>query len=113
MILTAPFVSLTHFAPYHYCTGFSRYYFQWHLGMLGLEIVELVTNGGYFDLLAQEVLRFDSAARIYSGKRLGIFERFAVRVVVGALRRRRDNDRASWELGCFGLHLRARRKEGP
>lgn len=25
LILTAPFASLVHFAPYHYCTGFSRY----------------------------------------------------------------------------------------
>lgn len=26
LILTAPFASLVHFAPYHYCTGFSRYW---------------------------------------------------------------------------------------
>ena len=27
LILTAPFCSLTHFAPYHYTTGFNRYYY--------------------------------------------------------------------------------------
>ena len=26
LILTAPFASLVHMAPYHYCTGFSRYW---------------------------------------------------------------------------------------
>ena len=28
LILTAPFCSLTHFAPYHYSTGFNRYYYN-------------------------------------------------------------------------------------
>ncbi len=27
LILTAPFASLVHMAPYHYCTGFSRYWY--------------------------------------------------------------------------------------
>ena len=31
LILTAPFCSLTHFAPYHYCDGFSKYFYQHHL----------------------------------------------------------------------------------
>ena len=31
LILTAPFASLVHFAPYHYCTGFSRYWYEYHL----------------------------------------------------------------------------------
>ena len=28
IIITAPFNSLTHFSPYHYCTGFSRYFYE-------------------------------------------------------------------------------------
>ena len=31
LIITAPFNSLTHYAPYHYSTGFSRYYYEKHL----------------------------------------------------------------------------------
>ena len=31
LILTAPFNSLTHYAPYHYSTGFSKYYYEKHL----------------------------------------------------------------------------------
>jgi len=31
IILTAPFNSLTHYAPYHYSTGFSKYYYERHL----------------------------------------------------------------------------------
>ena len=31
LILTAPFCSLTHFAPYHFSTGFNRYWYEKHL----------------------------------------------------------------------------------
>ena len=31
LILTAPFCSLTHFAPYHFSTGFNRYFYEEHL----------------------------------------------------------------------------------
>src|SRR4030065_1081692 len=31
LILTAPFASLVHFSPYHYCSGFSRYWYEYHL----------------------------------------------------------------------------------
>src|SRR6185312_4101323 len=55
LILTAPFVSFTHFAPYHYCTGFSRYYYQRQCETLEMEVIELAPNGGFFDLVAQEL----------------------------------------------------------
>ena len=31
LILTAPFASMVHFASYHYCSGFSRYWYEHHL----------------------------------------------------------------------------------
>ena len=31
LVVTAPFCSLTHFAPYHFCTGFNRYFYETHL----------------------------------------------------------------------------------
>ena len=31
LILTAPFASLVHFAPYHFASGFSRYFYEKHL----------------------------------------------------------------------------------
>lgn len=35
LILTAPFASLVHMAPYHYCSGFSRYWYEHHLPLRG------------------------------------------------------------------------------
>lgn len=57
LILTAPFGSNVHMAPYHFCTGFSRYWYEHHLPMRGFEIVELTQNGDWYSLLKQEITR--------------------------------------------------------
>lgn len=57
LIITAPFNSLTHFAPYHYCTGFSQYFYKLHFDRLGFDIEELTANGGFFDVMDQEIGR--------------------------------------------------------
>jgi SAM-dependent methyltransferase len=41
LLLTAPFASLTHFAPYHFASGLSRYFYEHHLKNNGFEIEEL------------------------------------------------------------------------
>lgn len=65
LILTAPFASLVHFAPYHYATGFSRYWYEYHLPSRGFEIQELTSNGDWFSVTKQEILRLPSMARRY------------------------------------------------
>ena len=51
LILTAPFGSNVHMAPYHFCTGFSKYWYQHHLEPRGFEIKALVANGDWYSLL--------------------------------------------------------------
>lgn len=63
LILTAPFASLVHFAPHHYCSGFSRYWYERHLPPRGFRIEELVPNGDWFALCQQELRRLGSEAR--------------------------------------------------
>lgn len=65
LILTVPFASLVHFAPYHFCSGFSRYWYMYHLPKRGFEIVELVPNGDWFSLLRQELARLPSMSKKY------------------------------------------------
>lgn len=65
LILTAPFFSCVHFAPYHYSTGFSRYWYEHHLKLRDLKIIELTPNGDWFDLCHQELVRLGSMARRY------------------------------------------------
>lgn len=65
LILTAPFASLAHFAPYHYCTGFSRYWYEHHLTQCGFRVEELTPNGDWFAYCGQELTRLGSMARRY------------------------------------------------
>lgn len=110
LILTAPFCSLTHFAPFHFATGFNRYFYERHLPDCGLELVELVTNGNYFEYLAQEVRRIPSVAARYTNDHPGRLERQAIKWVLGMLERLSRKDSGSDELLCFGYHVAAKKK---
>lgn len=57
LLLTAPFCSLTHFAPYHFASGFNKYWYEENLSDFGFKIEEIMANGNYFDYLRQELLR--------------------------------------------------------
>lgn len=65
LIITAPFASLVHFAPYHFATGFSRYWYEHHLPLRGFEIETLMPNGDWFDFAKQEIFRLPGLARKY------------------------------------------------
>lgn len=57
LLLTAPFVSLTHYSPYYYYSGFSINFYRKNLPDYGFKIEEIYTYGNYFDYLALELLR--------------------------------------------------------
>lgn len=65
LILTAPFASIVHFAPYHFCTGFSRYWYEHHLTKRGFEILELIPNGDWFGFCRQDLMSLGGFARKY------------------------------------------------
>jgi SAM-dependent methyltransferase len=115
IILTAPFNSLTHFAPYHYCTGFSQYFYQHHLERLGFEIEQLTANGGYFDMMDQELGRVGRVR-----KQFGVWIPEPVTFLMSQLARlnmrflaKMDGNRmtrGSRELQCMGWFVIARAK---
>lgn len=55
-ILTAHFCSLTHFAPFHYCTDFNRYWYEKHLLDNGF-IKGIVSKWKFFHFLLQKIDR--------------------------------------------------------
>lgn len=57
LILTAPFDSNVHIAPYHCCSGFSKYWYQHHLTLRGFEIETLIANGDWYALLQLKISR--------------------------------------------------------
>lgn len=110
LVITAPFCSLTHFAPYHFSTGFNRYFYQKNLEDNGFEIHEIKTNGNYFEYMAQELRRIPEMGRKYSSSKLNLFEKIANRIALGMLARLSKKDTKSDELLCFGYHVLASKK---
>ena len=109
LILTAPFCSLTHMAPYHFASGFNRYFYATHLPKHGFEVMEVVENGNFFEFLAQELRRLRGVAARYAQDALDEGELRAAHKVLAALQRFSAKDAGSKELLCFGYHVWARR----
>lgn len=78
LILTAPFCSLTHFSPYLFYTGFNRYFYETHLIENNFEILEIASNGNYFEYMAQELMRIPNCSSKYSNTNISIFNRLAI-----------------------------------
>lgn len=111
LIMTAPFCSLTHFAPYHFATGFSRYFYQHHLSLLNFELLEVAENGSYFEYLAQELRRLPSIAERYAGRAPDPAEQQAIWKVLNAIDAFAAGDQGSRELLCYGYLVHARKQQ--
>lgn len=106
LILTAPFSSLVHQAPYHFCSGFSKYWYMHHLERRGFEIVELRANGDWFDCLELELARLGGLERARGNWSWPLAYIFSL---IGRLYfRLRGRVRAD-DLACFGWHCVARK----
>ena len=105
LIITAPFCSMTHFAPYHFYTGFSRYFYQHHLSQNEFEVREINSNGNYFSYIEQEINRTPFIAQQYTDRKISWMEMQAIKVVSKLLNRMKAADNGSDELMCFGLHV--------
>lgn len=110
LILTAPFCSLTHFAPFHFCSGFNRYWYEHHLPLSQLELVEIKPNGDWFAYIAQEIWRLPRMGSSYSTISLGLFA-FVLSIPLLAVLYLLSHfsSQKSSELLTFGWHVVARR----
>jgi len=102
LIITAPFASLVHFAPYFYATGFSSYWYEMHLPLRGFRIDELEANGDWFSCLRQELLRLPKMARD-SGLINRCFSYLLATLGASFLSILRDTKKSS-DIACFGWH---------
>ncbi len=110
LILTAPFCSLTHMAPYYFANGFSEFWYREHLEAHGFEICELTPDGDYFKYMAQELFRTVEMAEQYcnthlSREQVDVLSK-AVKIMTGLSR----SDSASAETLCFGYLIAAYKK---
>ncbi len=105
LILTAPFTSMTHFAPYHFSTGFNRFFYEHHLPKAGLKIDTIDFNGNYFDVIAQELQRMDHVAINYSQDKPSWIEYRALKIVKKMTARFSSKGNATTELMALGIHV--------
>lgn len=106
LILTAPFGSNVHMAPYHFCSGFSRYWYEHHLPARGFDITELTANGDWYALLRQEISRLGGMERSRKQWTWPLAYAYALLgMAYFALRK----PQAAKDLACFGWHCVARK----
>jgi SAM-dependent methyltransferase len=110
VIITAPFCSMTHFAPYHFYSGFNKYFYEHHLGKEGFEIVKISPNGNYFEFLAQEIRRLPQISSSYSNIKTNLLIKIASFFIIRFLARVEKKDKGSNSLLNYGFHIIAEKK---
>lgn len=113
VILTAPFCSFTHMAPYHMYSGFNRYWYMHVMPEVGFVDIEVEASGNWFDYMAQEVRRLPSMAKKYSGSSRAMVFLYKVTVLpmllLLAFLNKKGN--VSDDLLCYGFHVIAKKSE--
>lgn len=109
LVLTAPFNSLTHFSPYFFYTGFSRYFYEHWLENLGFSIQDIQPNGNYFEYLGQELRRVPEVSTQYSKAVPNWLEKIMLNVLIGMLGRLSSVSKNSEELLNFGIFVVAKK----
>jgi ubiquinone/menaquinone biosynthesis C-methylase UbiE len=115
LLLTAPFMSATHFAPYHFCTGYNKYFYLDNLPKHGFTITEIKANGNYFGYLVSFLSMFPGVLKTYVPNR---FNRYLFMVLGGILvvplmiltNIINHFARGSEEVVCFGYFVEAKKK---
>lgn len=107
LILTAPFCSLTHFAPYHYATGFNKYFYLHHLKELGFRDIRVEENGNFFEFIAQELRRVPSMVERYASSKMPAESEFAISTLLSLLQVYSERDSGSAEMLHFDCQVTA------
>lgn len=108
LIITAPYASLTHFAPYHFASGYNNFFFEIVLAD-DFEIIEIIKNGNFLEFIGQETKRLPLIANQYSKLQLSVFDKFVTLLFLRLLKKLNVNNNSA-ELLCFGHHVYAIKK---
>lgn len=105
LILTAPFCSVTHMAPYHYYSGFNRYFYEHYLSAVGFTITEITANGDYPEYAGQELRRM---LTMYG--KMPFYIRVCIAILLRFIGVNRSLLNYNSDLLCYGYHVRAVKK---
>lgn len=101
LILTAPFASIVHMAPYYYSSGFSRYWYEYHLKKRGFKIIELTPNGDWFSYVEQEITRLGSMERELGNR---IWPLAYLYSLLSVMYFKLRGSKRAYNHACFGWH---------
>ncbi|NCC37143.1 MAG: hypothetical protein EOM24_34815 [Chloroflexia bacterium] len=93
-------------APYHFCSGFSRYWYEHHLPARGFEMTELTANGDWYALLRQEISRLGGMER---SRRQWTWPLAYAYALLGMAYFALRKPQAAEDLACFGWQCVARK----
>lgn len=112
LIITAPICSLTHYAPYFFQTGLSKYWYQYVLEKNGFNILELTFNGNYFEYLAQELRRMEIFQHRHSKSAYKTNWLFAIArlIVLRTLHQFSTHSQNTEEILSYGIHVVAKKQ---
>jgi ubiquinone/menaquinone biosynthesis C-methylase UbiE len=111
LILTAPFASFTHMAPYHFYTGFTRYFYEQLFKENGFNILEIYFNGNFFEFLSQELRRLPEMIEKYVPTDNDVsLDTNSINTLLKTLKICSNNDIGSNEFSCFGIHVLAKKQ---
>ena len=112
LIITAPVSSFTHYAPYYFYNGFTKYFFSKYLVNNGFKIEELAFNGNYFDYLFAMLIKVPYVLSRYIGfggkifKYLYLISIFPILILLDYISKK---DKGSCEMHSTGIHVIARK----
>lgn len=109
LILTAPFCSLTHMAPYHYSTGFNIYWYRSILREFGFQITEETINGDYFSYLAQGIRRIADIVTKHTNYQISENDIVLLDNMLDLLEKMQHSDNNSSEILCYGYGIVAKK----
>lgn len=110
IILTAPFASFSHMAPYYFYSGFSEEFYKKILAEEGFENIQISKNGDFFDYMIQELHRIPFMTKKYCDKKTNIFVKIGIVLIAKYLKRIRGNSYSSSEFTNLGLFVYAKKK---
>lgn len=112
LVITAPFASFVHFAPYYFYNGYSRYFYEKILDEFGFEIKEIVMDGNFFEVVAQEIRRIEDMVERYvpSASRPTALDILSKQQLLKRLDELSKKDSGSDEFACHDMHVLAVKK---
>lgn len=107
LLLTAPFCSLVHMAPYYFSSGFSEFWYYENLKDYGFTIKEIKPYGDYFKWMSQELFRMNEMAKNFCNRQLSKSELVTITDCIKIMSKLALEDKNSDNTLCFGYLVEA------